>query len=142
MIHARSRLVRPLLLIVMVAAGACSRTPEERPPAAVAPPAPARFVGAEACASCHAQEVALWRGSHHQRAMMPANDQSVAAPFTDTTFTYSGVTSRFSKREGQFIVKTDGPDGKLSDYPVAYTFGVDPLQQVPCFPFPAVGFKH
>ncbi len=129
MIDDRSFLVRPLLLVAILGAGACSRAPEERPPAAVASPASARFVGAEVCASCHAHELALWRGSHHQRAMMPANDQSVAAPFTGTTFTYNGVTSRFTKREGQFIVNTDGPDGKPSDYPVAYTFGVDPLQQ-------------
>jgi len=27
------------------------------------------------------------------------------------------------------MVRTDGPDGKLADYPIAYTFGVVPLQQ-------------
>jgi hypothetical protein len=27
------------------------------------------------------------------------------------------------------MVRTDGPDGALRDYPIAYTFGVYPLQQ-------------
>ena len=27
------------------------------------------------------------------------------------------------------MVRTDGPDGKLRDYPIGYTFGVEPLQQ-------------
>ena len=33
------------------------------------------------------------------------------------------------KRDGKFFVRTDGPDGKLHEYPIAYTFGVYPLQQ-------------
>ena len=28
-----------------------------------------------------------------------------------------------------YVVKTDGPDGKLADFDVKYTFGVYPLQQ-------------
>lgn len=33
-------------------------------------------------------------------------------------------------RDGEkFIARTDGPDGALNDYPIAYTFGVYPLQQ-------------
>jgi len=27
-------------------------------------------------------------------------------------------------------VRTDGPDGKQHEYPIAYTFGVQPLQQL------------
>ena len=39
------------------------------------------------------------------------------------------MTSTFSKRDGKFFVRTDGPDGKLHDYEIKYTFGVSPLQQ-------------
>ena len=28
-----------------------------------------------------------------------------------------------------FMVRTEGPDGKLHDYEIKYTFGVTPLQQ-------------
>ena len=49
--------------------------------------------------------------------------------FRNRTLNHFGVTSTFSKRDGKFVVRTDGPDGKLNDYEVIYTFGVHPLQQ-------------
>src|SRR4029078_5855212 len=39
------------------------------------------------------------------------------------------VTTRFFRRDGRYFVNTDGPDGKLADFEVKYTFGVSPLQQ-------------
>ncbi len=57
------------------------------------------------------------------------NDTSVLGNFNDAKFTYAGTTSTFSKRDGKFIVNTDGPDGQLHDYEIGYTFGVHPLQQ-------------
>ena len=44
-------------------------------------------------------------------------------------FDYYGVRSRFFRKDGRFLVETDGPDGKLATFEVKYTFGVDPLQQ-------------
>ncbi|HEY6281252.1 MAG TPA: tetratricopeptide repeat protein, partial [Burkholderiales bacterium] len=44
-------------------------------------------------------------------------------------FKYYGIESTFFKRDGKFMVRTDGPDGKLTDYEVKYTIGVWPLQQ-------------
>jgi hypothetical protein len=40
-----------------------------------------------------------------------------------------GTTSTFFKRDGKFFVRTDGEDGKLADFEIRYTFGVEPLQQ-------------
>src|SRR5262249_5279386 len=37
--------------------------------------------------------------------------------------------SRFYRRDGKFFTETDGPDGKLHEYEILYTFGVYPLQQ-------------
>jgi predicted CXXCH cytochrome family protein len=99
-------------------------------------PTPTRYyVGAAACAGCHAKEYASWLGSQHQLAMQHANSKSVLGDFNHATFAYSGVTSTFFTRGGRYFVNTDGPDGKLHDYPVAYTFGVTPLQQY-LIPFP------
>jgi Flp pilus assembly protein TadD len=87
------------------------------------------FVGSLACVECHAQQLELWRGSHHDLAMQPADATTVLADFEGAEFTYAGVTSSFSRRDGRFFVRTDGPDGALREYEIAYTFGVDPLQQ-------------
>lgn len=90
---------------------------------------PTIYVGTQACARCHASETAAWRGSHHDLAMQEVTDKTVLGNFEDAIFTYGGITSRFFKRDGKFFVNTDGPDGKLADFQIRYTFGVTPLQQ-------------
>jgi predicted CXXCH cytochrome family protein len=131
-----------LAMLLLIAAGAAlfglwwtSRTPVY-PVASVtqqtaAPPTEesAHYVGRAACAGCHADEYRLWRGSHHDLAMQEANDATVLGDFADRTFTYQDITSRFFQKDNTFFVNTDGPDGKLADYPIKYTFGVWPLQQ-------------
>jgi len=93
-------------------------------------PEPASFVGRQACVECHKAESEAWEGSHHALAMQPADSTTVAADFTDTRFTYTtGVTTTAFRRDGQYWVRTDGPDGKLTEYQIAYTFGVTPLQE-------------
>jgi predicted CXXCH cytochrome family protein len=89
----------------------------------------AQYIGVDACQSCHTAETAEWRQSQHHAAMAEASEQTVLGDFNDATFTYAGITSRFFKRDGKFFVRTDGPDGKLADYQIEYTFGVYPLQQ-------------
>ena len=90
---------------------------------------PAQYVGAAACATCHAKEAAAWRGSDHDLAMQVADEKSVLGNFADAKFAYAGTTSTFYRREGKFWVRTDGPDGKLADFEIKYAFGVRPLQQ-------------
>ena len=87
------------------------------------------YVGRDQCAACHAEETARWAGSHHDLAMQEATDASVLGDFNDTSFEQFGVVSRFYRKDGAFMVRTDGPDGELQDYPIEYTFGVFPLQQ-------------
>ena len=87
------------------------------------------YAGTETCGSCHAAEVADWQGSHHDQSMMHASKESVVGDFNNQELTVHGVTSRFFMRDGKYFVNTDGPDGKMQDYEVAYTFGVEPLQQ-------------
>jgi hypothetical protein len=89
----------------------------------------ATFVGSETCAGCHRAQAKLWRTSQHNHAMDHATDKSVLGDFSDATFDYYGVKSRFFRKDGKFFVETDGPDGKLAVFEVKYTFGIDPLQQ-------------
>ena len=89
----------------------------------------ASFVGASTCAECHAAETGLWRNSHHALAMQKATPATVLGDFSDATFEHFGVTTTFSRSADTFMARTDGPDGALHDYQIAYTFGVYPLQQ-------------
>lgn len=127
------------LILVLVVAGLwwAGRTPSPPVPGATAPaglaqaepPAAARFVGSQSCASCHRPQVEAWQTSQHARAMQHATDETVLGRFDGRQFRYNGVSSTFFRRDGKFFVNTDGPDGRLHDYEIKYTFGVEPLQQ-------------
>ena len=89
----------------------------------------ASYVDSALCAECHATEAQGWSGSHHDRAMQVAKAATVLGDFDDATFESFGVTTTFFTKEGEYWVNTEGPDGELHDYRIAYTFGVEPLQQ-------------
>jgi predicted CXXCH cytochrome family protein len=61
--------------------------------------------------------------------MQVANDKTVLGDFSGARLRQYGVISEFFRRGDKFVVRTDGPDGKLADFEVAQTFGVYPLQQ-------------
>ena len=91
--------------------------------------AAADYIGEAACSTCHQDESQQWMGSHHQLAMQEANNKSVLADFGNTSFNKDGVVSTFFTDQERFMVNTDGPDGSMQDYEIAYVFGVYPLQQ-------------
>jgi len=106
-----------------------------RKPAPISPSAPwetpetAAYVGRKACTPCHADAETAWRTSHHDMAMAETTPETVSGDFGNASFTYHGVTSTFTRKDGAYRVRTDGADGALHDYEVAWTFGVFPLQQ-------------
>ncbi len=121
-----------MALVAAFVLGACARHEASAPMSTVvSDPAAegATYVGSAQCRPCHEDAYAAWKTSHHDLAMQPAADSTVLGDFGNATLTYYGVTSRFFRRDGAFVVTTDGPDGKLHDYDIAYTFGVWPLQQ-------------
>ena len=87
------------------------------------------YVGVQKCAECHEDEYLRWQGSHHDLAMAEATEETVLGDFAGKVFTAHGVTSTFYRKTGNYFVRTDGPDGKLHDYRIKYTFGWVPLQQ-------------
>jgi predicted CXXCH cytochrome family protein len=87
------------------------------------------FAGSEACRDCHQEAYSDWQGSHHDLAMQVPSPQTVLGDFDDASFTYNGVTTRFYREGERYMVRTDGENGKLTDFPVEYVFGVYPLQQ-------------
>jgi len=86
-------------------------------------------VGSAACAGCHAEELAAWRGSHHDLAIQDVTPESVLGDFGGVSFSHFDVQTRFLRSDGRPVVRTQGGDGEVHDYEVAYAFGVEPLQQ-------------
>ncbi|HMN76424.1 MAG TPA: tetratricopeptide repeat protein [Burkholderiaceae bacterium] len=87
------------------------------------------YVDNAQCVGCHEDAGRQWKLSHHFMAMARPTRETVRGDFDGATFEHQGVTTRFFRRDGKYFVHTDGPDGKLADFEVAWTFGVDPLQQ-------------
>jgi tetratricopeptide (TPR) repeat protein len=121
------------LILLCLCVSACGRSGDDVSVSDTGPPTVAdvapEYVGMSACESCHADQVSLWQGSHHDLAMQPAVDPYVRGDFNDAQFDHNDVVTRLSQRDGQLTVLTDGADGQLAEFPVRYTFGVEPLQQ-------------
>lgn len=130
------------LLLVGAAAVAAWMLRDVAPQAAVAVPAASApgvvkvtasarpaYVANQLCIGCHQDAGKAWQQSHHFMAMAPPTDATVRGDFANTSFKHQGVTSRFFRRAGKFFVNTDGPDGRMADFEINYTFGLDPLQQ-------------
>jgi hypothetical protein len=103
--------------------------PPPAPPAPRPDPGPAQFAGSASCASCHAEQHARWQDSQHALAMQHATDKSVLGDFGNARLRYAGTESTFYRRDGKFLMRTDGADGKLAEFEIKYAFGVYPLQQ-------------
>lgn len=89
----------------------------------------ASFVGKENCIDCHKIEYDLWAGSDHDKAMDHATDLTVLGDFNDAKYLQGGLEHRFYKRDGKYLVYTEGEEGKMQEYEVAFVFGHYPLQQ-------------
>ena len=87
------------------------------------------YVGSSTCQTCHAKEYQQWQGSHHDWAMREASAETVLGDFNNVSFHHQGLTTSFSSRDGKYYVRTQGADGKDQTFKIAYTFGVEPLQQ-------------
>ena len=96
---------------------------------------PARIRRLATCAACHAAEHAAWRlparaghaGGHGADGARPLRRCRVHRR--------RGHLPLLSAATADSSSHTDGPDGKLADFEVKYTFGVYPLQQY-LVPFP------
>lgn len=89
----------------------------------------ASYVGRAQCIACHQVEANQWAGSHHDLAMDRATPETVLGKFDGAELEKFGVTSTMFRRDGKYLVRTEGPDGQLAEFEVKYVFGVEPLQQ-------------
>ena len=120
-----------ILFIALVLFIDCKRSasPDRLSQGPVGPELRAEYTGRESCRECHEKEYDLFQGSDHDMAMDTATEETVLGNFGDVRFTHFGITSRFYRSDGKFMVHTEGPDGSMQDYQVSYVFGIRPLQQ-------------
>ena len=61
--------------------------------------------------------------------MQHAGGMSVLGDFNSARYRYHDVTTTFFQRDGGYYVNSDGPDGRMQDFEIKFTFGVYPMQQ-------------
>ncbi len=61
--------------------------------------------------------------------MQVADETTVLGDFSDARFVHFGTASRFYRRDGKFLVSTEGHDGQPAEFEITYTIGMRPLQQ-------------
>lgn len=62
---------------------------------------------------------------------MPNEAGGSQSDFNDAGFDYYGVHSRFLRKDGQFLVETDGPDGKVATFAAHATAIRQAIRQEP-----------
>jgi len=82
------------------------------------------------CLACHTEQAGRWAESKHAHAMAAANPKTVLGDFANAHFNGSGEAARFERQGDRNFVVTADATGKQQRFPVEYTFGVRPLQQV------------
>lgn len=88
------------------------------------------YVDSGQCQACHRRQAEQWTQSHHSWSMRLPEAQNVLGNFANQTFSDdAGVEVRFTRRGERFFINAQDEQGQRRDFPVAYTFGVFPLQQ-------------
>ena len=84
-------------------------------PVVTASVSPEDFVGAEACADCHAEQYRAWEASTHGRAGGTPGPDVVIAPFNGRTIRFADatVTPRIRGGAYEFLVQQDGFDEEI-----------------------------
>jgi tetratricopeptide (TPR) repeat protein len=90
---------------------------------ACTPLAAANYVGANACAKCHASEFRVWSGSRHSKMVQPATPGSVKGNFAQAKTLLRGATYSFRERDGQYYITESYLTGKPQEHRVEYTLG-------------------
>jgi predicted CXXCH cytochrome family protein len=89
----------------------------------------ARFVGSDACATCHQTQHAAWLESNHRHAMEAAGSASILGDFNDAELRYYGRPTRFFRDGDAYRITTENQQGEPQTFTIAYTLGYRPLQQ-------------
>lgn len=97
-------------------------------PAVPGPFGKPKWVDEQQCQTCHSDAVKAWQGSHHQLAMQPANADTVLGDFSMQHYS-RGVSTGFRRDGDTFWFKSEDENGQRAEFKVAYTFGLEPLQQ-------------
>jgi predicted CXXCH cytochrome family protein len=93
----------------------------------------AGYVRSESCAGCHPTRHETWDATFHSSMTQLPSPAAVLGDFDDAEYTWSGVTSRFTREGERFFIETldavDPAGGGRTRYEVSMTVGSRRVQQ-------------
>jgi predicted CXXCH cytochrome family protein len=95
---------------------------------AVQPEQPSTFVGAQACAACHGEIHADWKGARHSKMVQPATTTSVLADFSKGAVTLKGQRYQLRVANGEYFISESYLTGKPQEHRVELTLGSRRIQ--------------
>jgi predicted CXXCH cytochrome family protein len=95
---------------------------------AVQPEQPSTFVGAQACAACHGDIHADWKGGRHSKMVQPATATSVLADFSKGAVTLKGQRYQLRVANGEYFISESYLTGKTQEHRVELTLGSRRIQ--------------
>jgi predicted CXXCH cytochrome family protein len=81
------------------------------------------FVGAAACAKCHADQQRKWSQSRHSKMVQPATAAAVKGDFTRGQVQLRGAPYRLRQRDGVYYITETYLTGKPREHRIDYTLG-------------------
>ncbi len=87
------------------------------------------YVGAEACAKCHADTYHQWAHSLHSKMMQPATERSVEGDFAQGKIVLRGSTYVLQHRDRNYYITESDSTGEPQKRRVEYTLGSRRVQQ-------------
>ncbi len=87
------------------------------------------YVGAEACAKCHAVIHHEWAGSRHSKMIQLATNDSVKGDFTQYKVVLRGATYLLNHRDNNYYVTESDLAGKPREHRIEYALGDRRFQQ-------------
>jgi len=118
--------MQTLVIAVLCAITFLACTPSEKPTTSITEH---QSGDQSTCVNCHADQVNSWQTSHHHKAISVASSQTVQGDFDSVTVVWHGQDVVFTKSPAGYFIATKSVDGTHDQHRVAYTFGVEPLQQ-------------
>jgi predicted CXXCH cytochrome family protein len=83
----------------------------------------ASYVGAAACAKCHANIYLKWTHSRHSKMLQPATPQSVEGDFSRGGIKLRGFSYKLRESDGQYFISESELYGAPREHRVDYTLG-------------------
>lgn len=80
------------------------------------------------CITCHPGRYETWHNTFHRTMTQQASAAAVVGDFNNASYTYDGITSTFTNKDGRYFMQTLAFD-QIETYEIAMTIGSRRFQQ-------------